>query len=161
MYKLVNLDGIHDTAVSDSMYHGMGEGVRRLYVYDGEDGVAEPEDPKYEEKDSTSERDYLVDGMYSEPTEAAKSNKEAGEQRYDEEGKSNGEPGGVSDLRTAEGGESGSEVSSTDSGEAGDPASDKHTHTITQEDLDNNPELVSDGLKVGDEVNFSPLPKQE
>jgi hypothetical protein len=36
-------------------------------------------------------------------------------------------------------------------------------HTITQEDLDNNPELVGGGFKVGDEVivpNESPVEKQ-
>lgn len=36
-------------------------------------------------------------------------------------------------------------------------------HTITQEDLDNNPELVGGGFKVGDEVivpNEAPVEKQ-
>jgi len=28
-------------------------------------------------------------------------------------------------------------------------------HTITQEDLDNNPELVDEGVSIGDEVSFS------
>lgn len=37
------------------------------------------------------------------------------------------------------------------------------SHTITQEDLDNNPELVGGGFKVGDEVivpNEAPVEKQ-
>lgn len=34
----------------------------------------------------------------------------------------------------------------------GNPYEGDIPHTITQEDLDNNPELVDEGLKVGDEV---------
>lgn len=35
---------------------------------------------------------------------------------------------------------------------AADPYQGGTPHTITQEDLDNNPELIEDGIKVGDQV---------
>lgn len=38
------------------------------------------------------------------------------------------------------------------------PEDDNISHTITQEDLDNNPELAEEGVKVGDEIL---IPKQE
>jgi hypothetical protein len=42
--------------------------------------------------------------------------------------------------------------------EDGDPIH----HTITQEDLDNNPELAAEGVKVGDEILIpSNIPQQE
>ena len=34
-------------------------------------------------------------------------------------------------------------------------------HTITQEDMDNNPELVEEGIKVGDEVIIPSMPPTE
>ena len=34
-------------------------------------------------------------------------------------------------------------------------------HTITQEDMDNNPELVEEGIKVGDEVIIPSMPPAE
>jgi hypothetical protein len=47
------------------------------------------------------------------------------------------------------------------------PSTDKgqqpqgHPYTITQEDIDNNPELVKEGLKVGDEVLIPTGPQME
>ena len=34
-------------------------------------------------------------------------------------------------------------------------------HTITQEDMDNNPELAEEGIKVGDEVIIPSMPQAE
>ena len=34
-------------------------------------------------------------------------------------------------------------------------------HTITQEDMDNNPELAGEGIKVGDEVIIPSVPQAE
>jgi len=34
-------------------------------------------------------------------------------------------------------------------------------HTITQEDMDNNPELIEEGIKVGDEVIIPSMPPTE
>jgi hypothetical protein len=42
------------------------------------------------------------------------------------------------------------------------PEDDNMHHTITQEDLDNNPELAAEGVKVGDEILIpNNIPAQE
>lgn len=160
MYTLIKENGVHDSAVSDNYYHGLGETSRRLYEYAG----ADKEGPEPDKINADVDRRATESQINPHPNAGQ-------EQKYGSEGERLKKAPKGADKPAAQPVESRLELSDEAklaqvavAPKVEDPKANVEAepktfeHVLTQEDVDDNPDFGVEGLNVGDTVSFTKEP---